>query len=78
MGGGGWNEYEEANRTGNTISQWRDEFEIMKILVTGTAGFIGFHLARRLLNEGDEFVHGGGPMDEWTPLIVGPHSCTIF
>lgn len=26
----------------------------MKILITGTAGFIGFHLARRLLNEGDE------------------------
>src|SRR6185503_16039651 len=28
----------------------------MRILVTGTAGFIGFHLARRLLARGDEVV----------------------
>ena len=28
----------------------------MKILVTGTAGFVGFHLAKRLLERGDEVV----------------------
>lgn len=28
----------------------------MKILVTGTAGFIGFHLAKRLLERGDTVV----------------------
>ena len=27
-----------------------------KILVTGTAGFIGFHLAKKLLDRGDEVV----------------------
>jgi len=28
----------------------------MKILVTGTAGFIGYHLAKKLLECGDEVV----------------------
>ena len=28
----------------------------MKILITGTAGFIGFHLAQRLIDRGDEVV----------------------
>lgn len=28
----------------------------MKILITGTAGFIGFHLALRLLERGDEVI----------------------
>lgn len=28
----------------------------MKILVTGTAGFIGFHLVKRLTTRGDEVV----------------------
>jgi UDP-glucuronate 4-epimerase len=28
----------------------------MRVLVTGTAGFIGFHLARRLLADGHEVV----------------------
>ncbi len=28
----------------------------MKVLITGTAGFIGFHLAKRLLAEGFDVV----------------------
>ncbi len=28
----------------------------MKILITGTAGFIGYHLAKKLLERGDEVV----------------------
>lgn len=28
----------------------------MKILVTGSAGFIGFYLAKRLLDRGDQVI----------------------
>ena len=35
-----------------------------KVLVTGTAGFIGFHLAQRLLNDGHQ-VLGVDSMNEY-------------
>src|ERR1700691_897636 len=35
----------------------------MRVLITGSAGFIGFHLARRLLERGDEVVG----IDGFTP-----------
>jgi UDP-glucuronate 4-epimerase len=40
----------------NVFEQYGEEDEPMRILVTGAAGFIGFHLARRLLKDGHEIV----------------------
>ncbi|UYG06314.1 NAD-dependent epimerase [Halomonas sp. M4R1S46] len=41
----------------------------MKILVTGNAGFIGFHVARRLLERGDSVVGVDAVNDYYDPTI---------
>lgn len=41
----------------------------MKILVTGTAGFIGFHLAEKLLRRGDEVVGIDSINDYYDPKL---------
>ncbi|MCR4859133.1 MAG: NAD-dependent epimerase [Bacteroidales bacterium] len=41
----------------------------MKILVTGAAGFIGFHLCRRLLGRGDEVV-GIDNLNDYYPVVL--------
>jgi len=41
----------------------------MKFFVTGTAGFIGFHLARRLLSDGHDVVGYDGLTDYYDPAL---------
>lgn len=41
----------------------------MKVLVTGAAGFIGFHLSRRLLDRGDEVV-GIDNLNDYYPVVL--------
>ena len=41
----------------------------MRYLITGTAGFIGFHLARRLLDEG-HFVVGFDAMTTYYDVAL--------
>ena len=41
----------------------------MKILVTGAAGFIGFHLSRRLLERGDTVVGLDNVNDYYDPKL---------
>ncbi|RUU83990.1 NAD-dependent epimerase/dehydratase family protein, partial [Mesorhizobium sp. M7A.T.Ca.TU.009.01.1.2] len=41
----------------------------MKVLVTGAAGFIGYHVAKRLLERGDEVVGIDNVNDYYDPQI---------
>src|SRR5580700_2311036 len=41
----------------------------MRILVTGAAGFIGFHLARRLLDDGHEVAGVDGLTSYYDPAL---------
>lgn len=41
----------------------------MRYLITGTAGFIGFHLANRLLQQGDEVLGIDGMTDYYDPAL---------
>ena len=41
----------------------------MKVLVTGAAGFIGFHLCRRLAGRGDEIIGIDSINDYYDPAL---------
>ena len=47
----------------------------MKTLVTGAAGFIGFHLCRRLARQGDEVTGIDSINDYYDPVAEIRASC---
>ena len=54
---------------GKTSQQYKTEFIFMKILVTGTAGFIGFHLVQNLLRLGHQVVGIDNINDYYDPQL---------
>ena len=57
--------------TGQSLRQQTEtiKFRNMKILITGAAGFIGFSLARRLLDRGDTVV-GIDNLNDYYPVAL--------
>ncbi len=53
--------------------QERQIMKSRKILVTGTAGFIGYHLAKKLLERGDEVVGLDNINDDYD-ISIHPYS----
>ena len=43
--------------------------QVMKVLVTGSSGFIGFHLIKNLLNSGHEVVGIDNHNDYYNPAL---------
>ena len=50
-----------------TSVRFRSQPPIMKVLVTGSSGFIGFHLIKKLLNSGHEVVGIDDHNDYYNP-----------
>src|SRR4051812_41791491 len=52
----GWPGSRHTQRRPARRRKYRQGLVRMKLLVTGTAGFIGFHVAKRLVERGDEVI----------------------
>ena len=56
--------------SGLQLREWFDSLPIiMRIFVTGSSGFIGFHLVKKLLNDGHEVVGIDDHNDYYNPAL---------